>query len=458
MASGTNLREVTVTIENYFYGPDFVNGLAKQTNEYEIISDTKAVLKFQAGFHSDRTIVQVVTGEGFGYDANGRLTGIVTSYVGFYKDTPDERWTFTGLSTSLDRLNTLASDPDVKFSELLVIPLQYTYVGADREDFYIEGSFADSARGYGGDDFFNGLDGPDTLIGDGGHDTLIGDEGDDLLQGGAASDHLLGRSGSDIIEGGGGNDKIAAGGDSDFVDAGAGNDSVAGGTGDDLIIGGDGNDQLRGNQGSDTILGGDGVDWLRGDSDSDILDGGNGADSIRGGTGEDTILGGAGHDKLFGEDDDDDIDGGDGNDQITGGSGVNYLFGGAGDDTIVGGTDTDELYGGDDNDIIRASTGADLVNGGAGDDTLSGNDIGGGGDFAIDSFAFSGAFGNDVITDFELNFDQIIFTDGIEEDDISTTMDGNDAVITVDVDGDIQTLVVRNATTLFNPEIDILVA
>ena len=80
------LSTVTVTIENHWFGPNFVNGLALNTAEYKIKSDTKAVLTFKGGFDAGVTFKQTLTGTGFGVDpVTGRMTGIVTSWTAFEK-------------------------------------------------------------------------------------------------------------------------------------------------------------------------------------------------------------------------------------------------------------------------------------------------------------------------------------------------------------------------------------
>ena len=165
MARELDFQRVTITISNHFEGPNFVNGLAKQDASYTVVSDTRARLEFAGGFDSDVTYVQIVSGTGFGIDANGRYTGVVESYIAFEKGNRANGWSFENLDTSLDRLNTLASDPGVSFEDLLLIPLEYEFVGAQFDDVFICGSFDDVARGFAGDDDFNGLSGDDRLFG-----------------------------------------------------------------------------------------------------------------------------------------------------------------------------------------------------------------------------------------------------------------------------------------------------
>jgi Ca2+-binding RTX toxin-like protein len=417
MPSGLDLQRVTVRIFNHFDGPNFVNGLAKQTGTYTILSETRAMLVFQGGFNSDITYVQIVEGEGFGLDANGRYTGTVHSYVGFEQGAPQNRWTFENLNTSLDRLNTLASDPEVTFEDLLLIPLEYEFVGAQFDDVFITGSFDDIAYGFAGNDNFDGLGGDDRLFGHSGSDILTGEDGADFLSGGRDDD------------------------------------LVFGGDGADTILGGHGADVLNGGREADRIDGGDDDDLIRGGAGSDELDGGRGDDTIYGGGGTDVIWGGAGDDLLQGQGGGDTIEGGAGNDEIFGGAGTNFLFGQGGRDHLVGGNGSDELFGGAGADVLSAGAGADFVLGGVGDDVLSAN-LAGGGDVAVDTFIFEGAFGDDVVSDFEIGFDGILLAVGITAADVTTSTRGDDVLISVDFLGT-QTITLVGVADLFNAAIDI---
>lgn len=418
MPSGLNLPKTVVRISNHFEGPNFVNGLAIQNASYTVLNGTTARLEFAGGFDTSITYVQIVRGTGFGVTADGRFTGTVTSYVGFEKDAPQNRWTFENLDTSLDRLNTLVSDPAVTFADLLVIPLVYEFHGAEFDDIFITGSFDDVAFGYDGDDNYSGLSGADTLYGGIGADTLRGQDGADRLFGGRGSDMLYGGREADSIFGGGGDDLILGGSEADLIRGGAGSDVVRGGAGGDTIHGGGG---------ADTISGAEGDDLLYGGSGDDVLAGGQGGDSIEGGGGDDVIRGG---------------------------DGANFLFGQAGADRLTGGDDSDELFGGAGDDRLASGAGADFVIGGAGDDRLSANLSGGDGDVAVDTFIFVAAFGRDVITDFEIGFDGIAFAGGITEGDVTTRTRGDDVIIDVDVlDG--QRVVVLGVAGQFDPGIDI---
>lgn len=438
MSAGLDLQTVTVTIQGEFFGPDFVRGLALQSDSFDIVSDTMATLQFTAGFNTDITLQQIVIGTGFGYDEDaGRYTGRVVGYYAYEIENPSNGWTFSNLNVSLDVLNNNATNPNVTFPDLLVVPLQYKYVGGEFSDTYILGSFDDIAYGYAGDDQFTGLTGDDTIYGAGGSDILAGNDGNDYLSGGN------------------GRDKLFGGGGADELDGGDGADEMYGGDGDDALDGGEDNDILFGGSGGDFISGGDGEDLIRGGADSDVVLGGANADEIYGGGGDDELYGNGGQDVIRGGDGSDVIRGGGGNDEIYGGAGTNFLYGDGGNDSLTGNSGTDQLFGGDGDDVLSAMGASDFVNGGLGDDTLSANTPGG--DFASDTFIFEGRFGNDTITDFEVGFDSIVFAIGIEDGDVTTHIQGEDVLLRVDVDltAEAQTVLLLGVAETFDLAVDV---
>lgn len=174
----------------------------------------------------------------------------------------------------------------------------------------------------------------------------------------------------------------------------------------------------QGNNNADRLAVGvmtnEGIPVSFGGHDTYLFRGGN--DNFALGAGDDTARGGAGRDSLHGED---------GSDRIFGGGGSDMLTGGAGNDSLIGNGGSDELFGGGDNDRMSGGGGGDDLNGGDGDDTMAG---GGGGDtfFGMtgndtmtgnaggDVFDFvatdGGGFGgHDVITDFRLGQDSLLF-------------------------------------------------
>lgn len=91
------------------------------------------------------------------------------------------------------------------------------------------------------------------------------------------------------------------------------------------------------------------------------------SDTLAGQAGDDTISGLGGSDRLYGRDGADKLDGGSGADRLFGEAGNDWLLGGSSRDTLDGGAGNDRLYGGSDHDVFR----------------------------------FTGAWGEDVIGDFQ---------------------------------------------------------
>jgi Ca2+-binding RTX toxin-like protein len=160
------------------------------------------------------------------------------------------------------------------------------------------------------------------------------------------------------------------------------------------ILGGRGNDRVKASGGEDQVWGNDGNDRLYGGDDNDLVDGGKGNDRVYGDEGDDQVLGGIGNDHLYGGKDDDQVDGGKGNDHV---------------------------YGDAGNDLVSGGIGNDHINGGEGDDELSG-------EAGHDRFVFKGMFGNDTISDFDVNKDTL-HIDG------TTYSKGNfDQLVVIEVD------------------------
>ena len=118
--------------------------------------------------------------------------------------------------------------------------------------------------------------------------------------------------------------------------------------------------------------------------------------------------------RITGSGDDDAIFARGGNDHVTGLAGNDTLRGGDGNDTLVGGRGADALHGDLGNDSLSGGGGADVLDGGYGRDTLNG---GGGNDRMTggagqDTFVHANAGrGFDVILDFEVGVDSLVFDD-----------------------------------------------
>ena len=123
---------------------------------------------------------------------------------------------------------------------------------------------------------------------------------------------------------------------------------------------------------------------VKGIADGVTINGGNGKDVLTGTAGEDTLYGGNGNDTLYGL------------------GGHDKLFGNNGNDALYGGDGNDSLYGGNGNDVLVGGNGDDWLVGEQGNDTLTGGS-------GADSFVIGARGGNDVITDFNVNEDMLVF-------------------------------------------------
>ena len=294
-----------------------------------------------------------------------------------------------------------------------------------------------------GDDLLRGDSQRNELLGGRGADRLEGAAGDDVLTGGAGDDTLLGGSGADTAvfrgvradftievsslgvirvthEAGDGvtsgfNDGVDALQDIEFlrfsdvtVDVAAlsaGGGDEGGGSTDEPDDGPDDEAPgdaptflprqfLEGDAGDNEILGARGIDIVRAFAGNDLVRAFGGDDRLNGGEGDDWMVGGGGDDMLRGAG---------GADRLIGGEGDDVLVGGLGDDTLLGRQGDDSLLGGGGADRLVGGAGADRLTGMAGNDRL----IGGAG---ADIFIFAGAFGWDVITDFNAAEDALDFS------------------------------------------------
>ncbi len=351
----------------------------------------------------------------------------------------------------------------------------------------------DHLKGGAGNDFLYGGEGVDFLYGQADNDVLQGEAGDDWLFGGdqndvlwgdkdpasydadttpftphghiqrehadgkdvIGNDHLNGGRGNDKLYGGAGNDRYYFGyGDrNDVIDDVAGIDSIwltgglsntdiklieSGGdllvqlssdgtpTGDQLIVSG----WFNGKPVESIVIGettiltvadieaavgktsepADGsasealnLVLLTDSADSSLAGGTPGADTIYGLGGNDVIAGGSGDDRLIGGDGDDELSGGNDNDTLIGETGNDSLFGHSGDDVLVGGIGDDDLVGG------------------AGNDT----------------YTFSRGDGDDFILDVGGAADRVVFGDGINTDDVTIDVSGDNLILEIRKHGDL---------------------
>ncbi len=196
-------------------------------------------------------------------------------------------------------------------------------------------------------------------------------------------DELWGSLYADSYDGFGGNDEIIM----DF-----GNDTAHGGDGDDVIYGDDKDGTRYRNNSTSPVTSYDPAEYFETYGDDDEL---------HGDAGDDTLFGGVGNDILFG------------------GTGADSLEGGVGHDTLSGGDDNDHVHGGDGNDDLSGNDGDDHFMGGSGNDTMTGG-------AGTDTFVLGLGMGNDTITDFDIDSDQLVFSGGTESDALySETSDGD---------------------------------
>jgi len=145
---------------------------------------------------------------------------------------------------------------------------------------------------------------------------------------------------------------------------------------------------------------------------NDYIDAKDGNDTIQSGGGNDIIFAGSGKDLVYA---------GSGNDTVYGGAAQDTLYGGSGNDFIDGGNTNDELYGESGNDTLIGGQGEDYLEGGSGDDVLTGD--GSGGSAKEDVFYYESNFGDDTITDFDLNKDTLEISGDINDSGIADAAD-----------------------------------
>jgi VCBS repeat-containing protein len=174
--------------------------------------------------------------------------------------------------------------------------------------------------------------------------------------------------------------------------------------------------------------GGGGGLSLQGTNKPDKLCGGAFDDLIDGGNSDDTLCGEAGGDWLYGNNGSDRLYGGRGFDRLFGENGTDTLWGEDGDDRLDGGNGNDQMFGGAGGDLLEGRNGNDLLNGGEGDDWLEGG-------LGNDRFVFKGAFGSDMVFDFDLKNDVIELDKSVVNSFAAVkahaVQDGSDVLITL---------------------------
>jgi Ca2+-binding RTX toxin-like protein len=174
-------------------------------------------------------------------------------------------------------------------------------------------------------------------------------------------------------------------GQDNVINGNAGDNLINGGWGNDILFGADGDDLFKDQRGAERMIGGKGNDTYHVDHSDDVIveHGGEGHDVVY--SAVSLALRSFGHAieelRLTGEKDLNGT-GNNADNVVRGNRGDNLLFGGSGDDLLAGGAGDDHLCG---------DEGADRLIGGAGSDT----------------FQFKGAWGRDIVDDFDPLSDRI---------------------------------------------------
>ncbi|KPQ38727.1 MAG: Ca-binding subtilysin family protease [Phormidium sp. OSCR] len=161
------------------------------------------------------------------------------------------------------------------------------------------------------------------------------------------------------------------------------------------VWGGDGNDTLLGNEDDNRLINRRGDNLMWSEAGDNLIEGGQGNDTLIGGSGQDTL---------------------------TVSQGDNLFMGGAGDDVIEAGGGNDTLFSGQGNDVLIGGDGDDVLSGDLGDDVLTG--VGGNNTFVLRSNG-----GENVITDFNAETDQIGLADGLTQEALTISQSGADAIL-----------------------------
>ena len=352
-------------------------------------------------------------------------------------------------------------DPLVMDDLVYELPAQATQLTSGPDSW---GSATMTATDYnGGDDWVDGLAGMDTLMGGDGNDTLMGGDDDDTLMGGDDDDTLMGgddddtlmgEDDEDYLMGGAGNDTLTGGDDDDMLDGGAGYDDLDGGPGDDMVYADADDVSTLLADGSTThepdVMGGLGDDTLSFARSMAAIN--NGAARAPGDTANAAYAVDDTFENVIGSDYGDmltvdsgraaelpiSLMGGDGNDTLTGGAGNDTIDGEGGADTIEGAAGNDMLNGGGGDDMLEGGVGNDTLDGGAGRDSLMGDD-------GADVFVWGD---EDVVTDFDNTEDDEIDISalGVTRADIAFSQQGADTLVTIDVGGVDQHMVLEDVT------------
>jgi Ca2+-binding RTX toxin-like protein len=232
---------------------------------------------------------------------------------------------------------------------------------------------------------------------------------------------------------------LSMGDGDDIIQSGSGDDIINGDNGDDIIASGDGNDVIEGGKGDDTLKGGKGDDtyiYSRGDGKDIILDT-NGNDTLKfkeGITKDDLIV------RLSPNSNDLIVaikENGKSFDELSNVIIIKewlnannriekFLFS---DGTTLY---TNEILGyqetTDGNDYLTYLDGDMSIEAKRGDDTITGN-------YGNTKYIYGRGDGKDTITDFGGSYDEIVFRDGITQDNIIIKVIGSQTIVAIKEEG-----------------------
>jgi trimeric autotransporter adhesin len=287
-------------------------------------------------------------------------------------------------------------------------------------------------------DIIDLLAGNDTVFAAGGNDTITGGRGNDILEGGAGNDtYIFNRGdGKDTIK----DDKVY--GNNNARQENAGNDTLQFGEGisaEDIIVKYLGSDLILSIKENGKIY----------ETLSDVItiknytNENNKIENVLLFDGSEIVIGGVtngtgGADYLSYIEDETDL-------VIQGLAGADFIHTGSGHDNVQGNTGTDDIYTGAGNDIIVGGEDSDFLAGGAGNDKYIFN-RGDGADIILDdnrpeyqSFAGTNIKLKELFHRMDVSDvshqnggnDTIEFGEGITKNDITSTLSGNDLILTI---------------------------
>ena len=253
---------------------------------------------------------------------------------------------------------------------------------------------------------------------------VYGADGNDIIQGTVDGDILWGDSGNDTITAGNGNDFIYGGTGNDTMNGGDGNDSYYFNLGDGQDIINEENSRSN----ADRVVFGEGITQndvkITRDGGDMILTVGDNGDSIRIAA---QFTNAAYQVETFEFADGSTIKTEDilNNPFTIEGSGTIKGFDNGlalRDEIFIGSETADTIYGYSGDDTITGSKGNDILYGGYGNDT----------------YIFNLGDGQDIINEenSRSNADRVVFGEGITQNDVKITRDGNDMILTVGDNGD----------------------